>query len=145
MPLDGDWYNELKSKMVLSVKGADITGHYHTEVGDATGIYELRGRVDTKGGRSRAIGFVVSWENEHGRSESVTTWSGEVETNDQGEDRIFTTWLLTKETDPANNWKSTLVRQDVFSRTPPDPAKVTRVRMLKPRSHPASAGKMRRE
>jgi hypothetical protein len=41
MDLNGDWYNELGSKMTLRVKGSSITGKYHTAVGDADGIYEL--------------------------------------------------------------------------------------------------------
>jgi hypothetical protein len=135
MALDGDWYNELKSKMVLKVTGAEITGKYHTAVGNASGIYDLVGRIDSGAARSRTIGFVVSWENQYGRSESVTTWSGEVQVDDQGEERIVTTWLLTIETDPANNWKSTIVGTDIFTRTPPDDAK-TRVALLRARPHP---------
>jgi hypothetical protein len=135
MALDGDWYNELKSKMVLSVTGAGITGTYHTAVGNATGVYDLVGRIDSKAGSSRGIAFVVSWENTYGNSESVTAWSGEVQVDGQDE-RILTTWLLTMETDPANNWESTIVGQDVFTRTPPSDADV-KARLLRAIPHPA--------
>jgi len=136
MALDGDWYNELKSKMVLTVKGPAITGKYHTAVGSATGIYDLVGRIDSKAGSSRAIAFVVSWENDDGNSEAVTAWSGEVQAEGQDDERIITTWLLTVETDPKNNWKSTIVGQDVFTRTPPSDA-VVKARLLQALPHPA--------
>lgn len=135
MALDGDWYNELKSKMVLTVKGASVTGQYHTAVGNASGIYDLVGRIDDQAGSSRAIAFVVSWQNSDGNSESATAWSGEVQVEGQEDERIITTWLLTMETDPQNNWKSTIVGQDVFTRTPPSDAAV-KSRLLQALPHP---------
>lgn len=135
MTIDGDWYNELNSKMVLAARGPAITGKYHTAVGNASGIYELVGRIDGKAGSSRAVAFVVSWENSEGDSESVTAWSGEVQAEGQDDERILTTWLLTRETDPQNNWKSTVVGQDVFTRRPPNSAAV-KARRLHASPHP---------
>ena len=64
MDINGDWFNELGSKMVLQVHGSTITGKYHTAVGDADGIYELVGRVSIPADENRTLGFVVAWQNE---------------------------------------------------------------------------------
>jgi hypothetical protein len=56
MPLNGDWFNELGSKMTLNLDGQNISGEYHSD-----------------------------------------------------EDVIVTTWLLTIQTEEANDWKSTTV------------------------------------
>jgi hypothetical protein len=66
MPLDGTWYNELHSKMTLSVSedpnnGSIVTGTYHSKVGDAAGIYVLTGITDQgTGDATPNIGFTVS-------------------------------------------------------------------------------------
>jgi hypothetical protein len=141
MTLDGDWYNELGSMMRLTVTGNQISGTYHTAVGTATGVYELTGRTDTNNSaQSRNVGFVVSWENEHGSSDSVTAWSGQRQVI-AGQETITTTWLLTIETGPKANWKSTMVGKDVFTRTPPAADKVTLAQQLRGPSHPLSAAR----
>ena len=59
MPVGGTWYNELGSKMVLSVEGSQVTGTYHTTVGAAQGAYQLIGSVDvtpSDGGQAVAWG-----------------------------------------------------------------------------------------
>ncbi len=136
MRLDGEWFNELGSKMILKVKGRNITGTYHTAVGDASGIYELVGRTDTNAGATRNVGFVVSWENDKkGSSNAVTAWSGELQMDANGDQVIVTTWLLTEETDPIDNWKSTIIGKDVFRRTTPTAASARRARKLRRPSH----------
>ena len=125
MPLDGTWYNELNSEMILSVSeapnsGSIVTGTYQSKVGDAAGIYTLTGITDQgTGDATPNLGFTVSWVNPtYGNTNSVTAWSGQLQEID-GEEVITTFWLLTQETTPANNWKSTLVGHDTFTRTPP--------------------------
>ena len=125
MPLDGTWYNELNSEMTLSVSedssnGSIVTGTYQSKVGDAAGIYTLTGITDEgTGDLTPNIGFAVSWVNPiYGNSNSVTTWSGQVQ-EINGEEVITTFWLLTQETSPANSWTSTRIGQDTFTRTPP--------------------------
>ncbi|MGH9947223.1 MAG: avidin/streptavidin family protein [Pyrinomonadaceae bacterium] len=119
MRLAGIWYNQLGSKMELVLKQGNLSGWYETAVGSASGPYVLAGRTDTDDDAARNVGWVVSWENDKGSSDSVTAWSGELQEID-GEEVISTTWLLTIETTPATNWKSTLVGKDIFTRTPPD-------------------------
>jgi len=125
MSVSGTWYNELNSKMVLSVNespnnGSVITGTYQSKVGDAGGVYILSGITDEgTGDDTPNIGFVVSWVNPtYGNSNSVTAWSGQLQIINE-EEVMTTFWLLTQETNPSNNWTSTRIGKDVFRRTPP--------------------------
>lgn len=118
MDLNGTWYNQLGSQLTLSVAGQTITGTYITAVGDAEGEYELVGQADTDNDASQAVGWVVVWTNQSGSSDSVTSWSGQYQIMD-GEEIIATTWMLTSETDVDEDWASTLVGKDTFTRTQP--------------------------
>ncbi len=137
MSAAGTWYNELGSKMELQVNGSSLTGTYQTAVGDATGIYLLVGSLDpapSPGGQ--AIAWVVVWNNEYGNSHSITAWSGQYQVI-QGEEEIVSLWLLTSEQMPNHDWKSTLVNQDVFTRTAPSQQSIERAASRRPPSHPA--------
>jgi hypothetical protein len=113
----GNWYNELGSVMKLQINGNNIVGTYHTLVGDAEGIYPLMGIGDFDNHQSEALGWVVSWNNEFKNSDSVTVWSGQYQEKNE-EDVILTTWLLTSESRPQDDWRSTLVGTDIFYRQP---------------------------
>lgn len=123
MALNGTWYNELGSCMTLTENGNSVTGTYQTVVGDAEGTYDLIGRTDTDNDSSQAIGFVVVWQNQYGSSDSVTTWSGQYQIID-GVEIIVATWLLTQETSPDDDWASTLINKDIFTRTTPNEEKI---------------------
>ncbi len=145
MGLEGEWFNELGSRMVLTLDGENVRGEYHTAVGDADGIYQLSGRVEpaVPGATERTVGWVVSWKNEKRYTRAVTTWSGQWQLQNpasggEPEEWIAATWLLTSDTPPAEDWKSTLVGQDVFTRKPPDALKIAR-RRRSARAHPSSA------
>ncbi len=135
MPLSGDWFNELGSKMSLKVDGQDITGEYQTAVGNAEGIYDLSGRTNES---NSILGFSVAWQNAYGDNESATAWSGQYHSD---EDVIVTTWLLTDQTDDADDWKSTLVGKDVFQRQAPKEQAARQARLFRAPSHPASLSK----
>jgi hypothetical protein len=114
-----------------------LTGTYVSAVGEAAGRYLLVGRYDTtpEAGHGTTLGWSVSWRNDLLDANSVTGWSGQY--HDGQEERISTLWLLTVETKPADSWESTFVGQDVFTRTPPEPAEVERRLRLGVRaSHP---------
>lgn len=115
--LNGIWYNELGSMMKLKVKGKTISGTYQTKVGEAQGVYPLVGLIDTDNDLSHALGWIVVWQNRFGSSDSVTTWCGQVQNIDKIP-TIVTTWLLTQETNPQDDWKSTLIGKDSFTRVP---------------------------
>ena len=116
--LKGTWYNQLGSKLTINeVQEGELTGSYETAVstsGCAKGAFPLVGRTNTNGNR-QSVGFVVSWKNAQSNCNSVTAWSGQLQ-NVNGEEQLVTTWLLTVETDPKNNWQSTYVNKDTFKR-----------------------------
>jgi hypothetical protein len=136
MSLEGTWYNELGSEMNLQVAGIEVTGTYQTAVGDAQGIYQLYGATDSEPTTpNQAVGFVVAWENEFGSSHSATAWSGQWQLIN-GQETITTMWLLTSETDPTQDWQSTLVGKDVFTRTQPSQAHIEKTARQSAWSHP---------
>jgi hypothetical protein len=139
MTADGTWYNELGSVMTLTIDGASVTGTYQTAVGDASGIYQLVGSIDTDGdpaGSGQAIAWAVVWNNEaKGSSHSITAWSGQYQLNDS-EEEITTLWLLTSETPPDYDWAATQINQDVFTRNQPQQQDVLRARRRRMPSHP---------
>ena len=136
MSIAGTWYNELGSVMNLEVNGSVLTGTYQTAVGDAEGIYNLTGGVDTSPlAGKQAVGFVVAWVNQYGSSNSATAWSGQYQTM-EGIEEIQTQWLLTQETSPEDDWLSTLVNHDVFTRTAPTPEQVARRKKRGSAPHP---------
>lgn len=129
MNINGKWYNELGSVMNLTIAAdGTVSGSYQTAVGDASGIYPLAGRTEVDvTNNDQNIGFVVSWWNSSGNSHSVTAWSGQVQEVD-GQQVMRTTWLLTSETQPENDWQSTLVNVDVFTRVQPSQETVNRAK-----------------
>jgi hypothetical protein len=123
MTIAGDWYSDLGSHMQLSTDASGgITGSYLPAAGHLTGRYLLVGRYDpiAEPEQGTAVGWTVVWRNAHGNAHSVTNWSGQY--FDHGEERIRATWLLAMSAPADDTWKSTVVGQDVFTRTLPDPA-----------------------
>lgn len=137
--IEGTWYNELGSEMILTLDKTDrrqINGTYETFVSScAKGKYPVTGRTDTDNDSAQNVGFVVSWENENGSCDSVTTWSGELQLIDD-EEILTTFWLLTMETSPNANWKSTLVGKDVFRRTRPNDEQIAKALGVRTYSNP---------
>jgi hypothetical protein len=101
--------------MTLKVQGNLVTGVYESRVGDAKGVYSLTGFFDSELQSSNCIGWVVVWKNETENSDAVTTWSGQVQKDENKEDTIITTWLLTCETDVNDDWHSTMIGKDKFT------------------------------
>lgn len=53
-----------------------------------------------------------------------------------GEQFILTTWLLTIETAPEEDWNPTLVGKDTFTRVAPSPAAIAKLKVVKgPSNH----------
>jgi hypothetical protein len=137
MDLNGKWFNELNSYMILEVNGNHIKGLYHTKVGDAEGDYELRGIIDTDDPNNFVIGWTVVWHNDILNSDAVTSWSGQVQAIKKGE-RIFTTWLLSAKSKLKDTWGSTKIGQDVFTRKPQTPEEMEEhLARGKQHSHPS--------
>jgi hypothetical protein len=110
--LQGTWYNQLVSELTIEVDGkGTMQGVYRPGAGAVAGnTYAVSGSYDP-GPTSNAtvLGFVVEWTEVH----SVTVWSGQYHHDDGA---IRATWLMAVETDAPDEWKSTFVGHDVFSR-----------------------------
>lgn len=128
MKLHGVWWNELGSKMVIKLEPHDpktFRGFYHTNVGNAQEKkYPLVGRCDVRGLKSKMVAFVVAWNADPPSgaappvNPSVTAWCGQLQMV-KGREVIATTWLLDRLTAPADDWESTLVGMDYFTRKKP--------------------------
>jgi hypothetical protein len=140
MQLAGTWYNELKSSMTLVVAGNVLSGTYHNAAGPAAGDYDLYGIVDPDATvPNRTIAWVVQWTRKADAKNfnSVTAWSGQLQLlGTKKIPTITTEWLLTAATDPADDWASTHVGQDVFTQTPPSATSVKLKIKSKAPSHP---------
>lgn len=139
MPVSGEWYNELGSRMQITVDGSSITGIYHTSRGDASGNYQLVGGVDIAGDPAKtgqAIAWVVVWTNKQsGSSGSVTAWSGQYQIIN-GLEEIEAIWLLTSESSENSDWASTRINKDVFRRSAPELESIEKARNKRMPSHP---------
>jgi len=120
-----------------------FSGTYQTAVGDATSrTYPLTGRSDdTAVARNKTIGWVVAFDppdppppGKPPYPPSLTTWSGrwhEVTDDQSGRvvEFITTTWILTRQSDPADEWDSTMVNKDYFFRDKPTPEELEKARI----------------
>jgi hypothetical protein len=50
--------------------------------------------------------------------------------------KILTTWLLTQQTKPADEWESTLIDQDVFTKNKPTDEQIKLAKMMRGCSNP---------
>lgn len=115
----GIWYNELGSCMeITSAQDGQLSGTYASAVGDATKQYVLTGRYDSSVA-GKSISWTVNWKNSYRNAMSTTGWSGQFQTSECGKPQILTTWLLTAQTDPKDDWNSTHVGMDTFTRQEP--------------------------
>jgi Avidin family len=136
-PLQGTWYNELGSTMVIGALDPTtqtMIGSYTTAVsssGCAQGKFMLAGRSDVQAG-GQTVGWAVSWLNTASKCWSTTSWAGHFD----GQATITTFWLLATKADPGEEWASTVIGQDVFKRTPPTEDEVAQTLRTKRHSHP---------
>ena len=135
MAIFGDWFNELGSVATFVPNPQDarqIGGNYHTNVGRAQQkTYPLVGRCDAAGLADQVLSWVVVWDppdpvppSEPPRKPSVTSWVGQYHII-QGMEFITATWLLTRMTDAADDWESTMVSMDFFFRARPTSQMIT--------------------
>jgi len=113
--LGGSWENQLGSVLNLEDDGAGgLGGFYQSATGATTGAsYPVRGFYNLSDSRPcRVIGFVVDWGVHH----ALTAWSGRYYPET---DSIHATWLMTTSTTGEDEWRSTLVGQDLFRRSRP--------------------------
>ncbi|MGW3204242.1 avidin/streptavidin family protein [Streptomyces sp. NPDC001135] len=127
--ITGTWYNELGSTFTVTANAdGSLTGTYESTVGNAENRYVVTGRYDTAptDGSGTSLGWTVSWRNDYRNAHSATTWSGQYVGGSAA--HINTQWLLTSGTTPANQWQSTLVGHDEFTKTKPSAAAIAAAR-----------------
>lgn len=110
--LGGTWVNQLGSHLTLRVDGDGVLrGEYMSGMGPLAGhSHPLQGIYDAPAdGSPVLLSFVVDWTEAH----CVTAWSGLCIPE---RDEIHSTWLMTSETPPGEEWRATVVGHDVFRR-----------------------------
>jgi Avidin family len=110
--LSGTWCNQLGSELRIEVDGeGGLRGEYRSGTGPVGDHwYPVFGTYDPRpSGAGIALGFVVDWTEVH----CVTAWSGQCFPLDGV---IKTQWLMTCETERADDWKATLTGHDCFRR-----------------------------
>ena len=117
--------------IINTATNGDLIGRYMSAKGEAAGYYTMFGRFDPTGA---TLGWTVAWQNANLSTKSTTTWCGT-----HKKDIITTTWLLTRETLPGEEWNSTAVGFDNFARGPPHAAVLERALNCAGISHPKSA------
>ncbi|MEU9085317.1 avidin/streptavidin family protein [Streptomyces sp. NPDC048357] len=125
----GTWYNQLGSTMVVTrAANGGFTGTYESAVGNAEKRYVMTGRYDSApaDGTGTAVGWTVAYRNAYRNAHSVATWSGQYVGG--GQERIVTQWLLSYGTTPADQWKSTILGHDEFTRVKPSAADIEKAR-----------------
>ena len=134
MGIDGTWTNELQSTLMINpVQNGEFAGTYTTAVsGDACakGEFVVLGRTDTDSG-GRSVAWSVCWKNDSSSCASVTAWAGQYDAQD---DVIVAFWLLSRQTDPSEDWSSTNVGVDTFVRSGAERSPLPRAVVA--RSHP---------
>ena len=120
--LIGKWKSELGSVLnVESIENNQLVGTFTTHTGSTQGTYLMAGSigfdenlsVQEEGG---AIGWSVSWNSGKSPENSVTTWTGQLCMNADGDTVIVATWLYSRGTKPDENWNSTLIGSNTFVR-----------------------------
>ena len=134
------WYNELGSVMIIKEVNNNIGtfgGTYNSAVGEAEKEYLLCGRFDTAG---QSLGWVVSYQNQYLNAHSTCSWSGQIQFDPVIMDVvILTNWLLTRQTSPEDDWNSTNIGHDTFTRVEPSKQQTMSAKLRCQCSHPKNA------
>jgi hypothetical protein len=137
-PLEGSWYNELGSTMVIKTidpTNQTVLGTYQSAVsssGCAQGVFPLVGSSDVLAG-GQTFGWTVCWLNASSKCWSTTSWAGQLLEDNA---TITALWLLTMKVDPDEEWASTLIGQNVFTRNQPTEDEVVQALRTKRHPHP---------
>lgn len=121
--ITGSWVNEFGSTMTIQSVDPNtgiFYGTYQSHTG-ATGIYHLTGITDISPApdvNSQTISFSISWRSFQGTNDESQYWvsafSGQVQRSPAGIPMITSTYLLQHNTNPADNWGSTIVATSIF-------------------------------
>ena len=121
----------------IDYPNGNFSGTYCSAVGDAEKEYGLQGRFDNEG---YTIGWTVAYKNQYRNAHSTAAWSGQFQLDPQTKQpHILTTWVLTTQTDPEDDWQSTNVGFDTFTPVQPSEAAILRAKQRCQQSHPKKA------
>lgn len=127
--ITGNWQNEFGS--ILIINYVDVTtgifsGTYSSHTG-ATGNYYVVGVTDFMPDpaiNSQTISFSISWRSYSSPPTPpqlgdnwVSGFAGQLQITPEGTQQIATTYLLQKNSNPADNWGATVVATATFVRT----------------------------
>lgn len=138
MGLMGTWRNELGSKLVIKqITDDTLIGTYESAVSEdscAQGEFALTGRTDVELGGD-TVGFAVTWRNDQSDCNATTSWAGQY-LDANGEESLTTLWLLVSKTDSGQQWASTIVGKDVFTREGASPEQPNESAIPTPQPYP---------
>ncbi|GFT22375.1 uncharacterized protein NPIL_79181 [Nephila pilipes] len=117
--LSGTWRNELGSNLTIThvPNSSFITGWYSTAVESSPNAASISSNITgivhnfTKAENRSLVAFNVIWRN----GSSLTSWVGEC-ISCNGEEKIYTTWVLRTLKNRKDKWMSTLINEDTFWR-----------------------------
>lgn len=119
MNANGIWYSSVGSKLILEESGCALTGTFQsTEAGGE--IVPIYGSIDPDQALAyRPLSFSASWGKPATPpgQRSVTSYSGQYRSNDNGREVIEVIFLLVDDTRSNVLWKSTHICTDLFTRT----------------------------
>ncbi|XP_070537288.1 uncharacterized protein [Ptychodera flava] len=118
--LDGVWYNEVGSELILHhTTDGHLVGEYRTAVEIKPGyagksFSVVRGNAAAE---SKTFGFTVVWS----KGGSVTSWTGQCIVCN-GKEILKTTWILTSAIERCEDqWQANRIGQNVFTREEQQP------------------------
>lgn len=120
--LCGTWINQFGSLMTISYCNpytGVLSGTYASSTG-ATGVYRLIGITDKSPDpnvNSQTISFSVSWRSISGPNDDTQYWVSAFAGQYQiinNVPTITTSYLLQHNTNPADNWGSTIIDKSTF-------------------------------
>ena len=125
--------------MDVTASGGQLSGTYWSAVGNVQYRYDLSGRYNaTPASGGQSVAWAVAWTNAYGTANSSTGWSGQYQIDENGDEEIYTLWLLVSEMPPKNDWAATNVGQVTFSRSQPAQETIAKARRRRAASYAPS-------
>lgn len=118
--IEGTWINQNGSLLIVDrVDGGRFSGRFQSAKGRAARDrqYPVEGRQN-----GEIVSFLVDFEDASENLHAMSSFSGRLRRNGEGEEQIHAMWILTRQyedearTKPTQPWNSFLVNSDLFTR-----------------------------
>jgi len=118
--IDGTWINQNGSTVTFeAADDGTISGTYVSRKGRAASgrRYPLRGLIN-----GEVLNFLVDWQGDGHNLGAITSFSGRLAREPDGQDVIHTLWILVRQWEdseqqkPTGPWNAFLTNADVFHR-----------------------------